>query len=535
MSQILEEHQLSYLNNQERLSIYQEILNGCTHIYSKGKLNTDRMKTVLDKLIILAEKDPYFLAHFTSYAMTKLQSKDLKILSVFANSLNDADGTPFIVGEGENGKPIYGSIKKPNLRIVSQAAVQTSDFDAKLVERLIEIANIKQPLGNKYAEGTHFSGSLKTAIKKYVRYREMNPKALEGVKKSGMAQRFKNIYRMLHIAPSEEAAQILGWNQKKGGKVTKKNFFNFSDLSDIEVAEKIRAEKLPPLGVLGALNKKISPVIALAVLEQCSGDQAVILRELFDSQGLLKHEEVFGLFTEKINEAKTALDRVERINTKVDEDVQKTLKKARSSVRKKQVGNIGKIFLHLDCSVSMDNAIGVAKEKGSVIAECVSNPEENFHWGIFGNRGISLNKPDSFEKDGFMAALYGVRADMGSTDCIACYTKARELGCDIDVYITDGQHNQGSIKHRIDQYTNKGYAKPKVAVIVQVGRYMPYLKIGLEGAGIPVAEIKESVLNESALITQVVNQALRGAVAVIDDIMDTPLLKLPKWWGSVKV
>jgi len=49
-----------------------------------------------------------------------------------------------------------------------------------------------------------------------------------------------------------------------------------------EDAEKIRKEKLPPTGVIGALPDKISPVIAVSILEQASGNQAVILRELFD-------------------------------------------------------------------------------------------------------------------------------------------------------------------------------------------------------------------------------------------------------------
>lgn len=528
------EHHLSYLNDEVRLSLYNNIIQGCSHIYSKGKLVKERLIPVLNDLMRAAEEDPIFLAHFTSYAVNKLDSKDLKLLSVFANSLSDADGTPFVVGTGENGKPLYGNIKKPNLRIVSQAAIQNGAFDAKMIERLIEVANIKQSLGKRYREGTHFSKSLKTAITKYIRFREANPKSIEGIKKVGLAKRFANIYRAMHLSPSPEAASILGWKQKKGEDFSKKSFFNFKGMSDIQIAEKIRGDKLPPTGVLGALPGKISPVIAAAVLEQATGDQAVILRELFDSQGLLKHKEVKELFSEKIKTAKTALDRVDRINTTIDAEVQRELKSARAHVRKEQVGDIGKIFLHIDVSGSMEGAIAIAKEKGAILAECVKSPENNFHWGLFGSRGRVLKRPSSYEKDGFMAALYGVRANDGSTDCLGLYEEARKIGCDVDVFLTDGGHNVGDVESRIKKIHSSGrYALPRTAVIIRVGNYSPTLRDGLQGAGIAVTEITPEALTESALVTQVVKKALAGATYILDEIMDTPLLKLPQWWDSV--
>jgi len=521
------ENTLSYLDDKERLAAYNAIVAGAIHVYTKGKLDKTRLKTVLDVFMELTEKDPYFLAHFTSYAMTKLDSKDLKVVSVFANSLSDADGTPFSAGS---------TYRKPNLRVVSQAAIQQNSFDVKLLERLIEIATIKQPLGTKYREGTHFARHLQRAVKKYVRYREQNPKALMGIRKVGLSKRLQNIYRLMHIAPTPEAASILGWKQKKGPAIEKMKVFNFSGLSDLQIAQKIRDEKLPPTGVLGALPDKMSPVIAAAILEQSSGDQAVILRELFDSQGLLKHAEVKKIFTEKIKEAKTALDRVERINTEIDEDIQKELKKAKSESRKNAVGDIGKIFLHIDISGSMNMAIEVAKDKGAIIAECTKNPEENFFWGVFNSSGSILKKPETFEKDAFAAVLYGIRVG-GGTDCLALYEYARSKNCDIDVYITDQGHNTGDIEARIRDMERKGIEKPRAAVIIHVpgSDSCSKLKDGLEASGIPVSIIKPEALSESALVAQAVRTALKGATSIIEDIMQTPLLKLPHWYDLVKV
>lgn len=522
------QEQLSYLSDEDRLEVYNNILQGCQHIFSKGKLQQEKLKPLLDTFISLADKDPYFLAHFTSYAITKLDSKDLKVVATFVNSLSDADGTPFSEGS---------TYKKPNLRIVSQAAIQ--QLDPKLVSRIIAIANIKQALGSRYKEGTHFSGSLRTAIKKYLKFREQNPKAIEGIKKSGFAPTVQNIYRMMHVKPSKETAEILGWKQgskKKGNleDIKKRDLFSFKGLSDLEIAQKIRDEKIPVLGALGALPDKISPVIAVALLEQATGNQAVILRGLFDSQGLLKDKEVMKVFEAKVKTAKTALDRVDKINTEVDEEVSKVLKKAKSEKRKEDVGDIGKVFVHIDISGSMQSAIEFAKERGAIIAECVKNPKENFFWGAFNTKGFLIDKPQTFEKDAFKAALYGLRAG-GGTNCLACYGEARKLGCDVDVYITDQDHNEASISSQITHWDKAGYARPKAVVIVDFAReHNSYkFKDQLEELGIPVSIIKPEALTESALVSQAVKVAIKGATALIDEIMATPLLKLPEWYEAV--
>jgi len=534
----MQEPVLAYLSDEERLKAYNTIVGGCNHVYSKGKLQQEKLSEVLSNMIALAEHDPYFLAHFTSYAINKLDSKDLKVITTFANALSDADGTPFVTGTDTEGRPVYSKdFKKPNLRMISQAAIQ--QLDPKLVSRVVEIANIKQALGSK-REATHFPNSLKTAVKKWVKFRENNPKAMEGIKKAGFAPTVQYIYRMLHLKPDLETASILGWKQgskKKGNieEIEKRTLIDFKGLSDIEIAQKIQDEKLPVLGALGALPEKISPVVAAALLEQASGNQAVILRNLFDSQGLLKDKEVLKVFTEKIKTAKTALDRVEKLNTEVDEDVQKVLKTAKAEKRKDDVGDIGRVFVHIDISGSMYNAIEFAKENGAIIAECIKNPEENFFWGAFNTSGFIIDKPKSFEKDGFMAALYGLHSG-GGTNCLACYKEARLNNCDTDIYITDQGHTTGDVADMIQNFDAAGIPRPKTVVIVDFsyGRGNSYFKNRLEYLGIPVAVIQPDALTESALVTQAIKTALKGATAVIDEIMQEPLLKLPEWWSALE-
>ncbi|MCP4130157.1 MAG: hypothetical protein GY754_03970 [bacterium] len=527
MSQRNLEHQLSYLNDELRYKAYQDLMSGCNHLYSKNKIQYDKLKPVLDNFMVLAEKDPYFLAHLTSYIFKNTDNKDLKVVSAFASSLSDADGTPFSEGS---------EYRKPNLRVIGQAAVQL--LDPKLVARVLEIASIKQPLGEKRTEATHASRSLITAIRKYLRYRENNPAKM---KASGFGKIWKWLYRKTHIAPSTEVANILGWKQKDGREFTKVNTLSFKGLTEMEIAEKIRAEKIPVQTALGSLSEKISPVIAVALLEQATGNQAIILRNLWDGQGLLKDKEVMAYFAEKIKTASSAIDRIEKINTEVDEAVTRVMKSVKSEKRKEEVGDIGKIFVHIDASPSMDRAIAYAKDRGAVFAEAVKNPEENFFWGYFQDKGYMLNRPESFEKDAFLAALYGLRSGGYGTNCLGCYEEARKIGCDVDVFITDGEHNRGTIADIVTRYDREGLGRPRAVVVVRFrsGRtiggwgYQQDLAAELEKLGIPVTEIDPDALVESALVSQTIKQAIAGPLAILDSIMDTKLLKLPTWWEAV--
>jgi len=539
------EHKLGYLNDQDRLKIYNTLISGCMHLWSKNKLQDgstidvkgkdgktvkqkleDRLTPVLESFSKLAESDPLFLAHFTSYAVKKLDAKDLRVVATFASTLSDADGTPFSPGS---------EFKKPNWRLIGQAAFQT--LDPKLALRVVQLANRKMKFGIK-AEATHYSKSLRSAVRKYLRYREANPKMIEGIVRTGLTKTYRNLYRWARIQPSAEAATFLAWEQKDGSVKEadfKQNKLTFAGLSEVEIAEKIRAERLTPQRALGALGDKISPVIAAAVLEQASGDQAVILTNLFEEQGLLKNVEVKKVYEEKIKTAKNALDRVDRIKAELSEETKTALKDSRSETRKANIEDFGRVFVHVDTSPSMANALEIAKEYGATISEFVKNPEQNFFWGSFDSAGKVFPNPQKFTKDGFKLALYGQKIGGYGTDCLALYKTARQKGCSVDIYITDQDHNGKLIGMTIDECRREGLTDPQVAVIVDVhGRQDGILKRELEKAGIPVTVLTAKELGESALVTQAVNVAMKGQIAVLEEILSTGLLDLPKWWYAVK-
>lgn len=519
------QQELPIMTSQERLDAYKLIIDGCHHIWSKGKLQEEKAQKVLDILVPLTEKDPYFLAHLTSYAMKKSKAKDLRVFLAYIAGLSTADGQPFSPGSKYN---------KPNLRYISAAAIHM--LEPKLVDRVALLANRKFEVDGYLNEATHFPTSMRESMKKYLQYREAHPEILEGIRKAGLKTTMQRLARKLHYDYNDEAREILDWPRR--GQKFEKRAPMFEDMTDLEIAEKIREEEMPYIGVLAELakvDKKVSPVIAVAMLEQATGNQAVIMRSTFEDAGILNDEEVLKLYEEKIKDAKTALDRVENVTKEASEAVKKVMKTAKSDSRKEEMGDIGKVFIHLDFSGSMQHVREFAIDRGAILAEMVKNPEENFGWGWFSARGVRLPLPQEFEKDAFELALFG-QGDWGGTDCYALYEEARRFGADVDVMVTDQGH-WGPMEERMRRFheNNPDIPKPKACVIVHFGRSGEngIVKQAYENMGIPVAVMSPAALVETAVVTEAVKTAMLGPVAVIDEIMETELLELPKYYYTI--
>ena len=527
MTQQIQQPELQTMTSQERLEAYNLIVQGCSHIWSKNKLQEEKAQKVLEQLLPLTQKDPFFLAHLTSWAMKNSKAKDLKVFLTYVASMSDADGSPFSAGS---------EYRKPNLRQIGWASLHM--LEPKLAERVLQIANRKYGVAGLLNEASHFPKGLKISAKKYVKYREENLPMIDGIKKAGLGNVLEDMYRTLRIKPSEEAAKILRWKQKDGSVEIAEAKPVFEGLSDLEIAEKIRAEKLPYLkilGELGAVQKKISPVIAVAMLEQATGNQAVIMRATFEDSGVLKDKEVLELYEKKISEAQTTLDRAKTVSKEASEEVKQILANARSNKRKEELSGIGKVFIHLDVSSSMHNAVELAKKLGAIIAEMVPNPQENFNWASFDNLGRPLPMPQDFTEDAFAAALYGITVQ-GSTDAMANYQKARVFGADIDVFISDGGHNCGDIRSKIERVhaDNPELKKPKAMVFIPASNWnADVINRGYESAGIPVATLNPSAITESALVAQAVKTAMMGPVAIVDEIMAEELLELPEYYYAL--
>jgi hypothetical protein len=518
---VLEEY-----SDQKRLAVYKLITSACTHLYSKGQLQEAKFKDAAKMFADIAIHDPLFMAHFTAWAATK-DSKDMKVLSIFFNALNDANGTPFFKGSKKN---------KPNYREASYALLQT--LDPHLALRVLELCHKRFEIPGCLNDSRHFPTGMKTAFRKYLHYREDNSDMLRGIKKSGLSKKLMQIYRLTRTAPTDEAAAILHWKQKDGREIEMETLPDFSSKTSQEIADELEKSKLSPIVAMSVIPKdKMTAKVAKAMLQNASGNQSIILYNWFARNGFLDVKAIKDLFKDKVKEATTAVDRIDTLTKDADATDKKEMAAVRSEKRKSmaKTAEIGKIYLHIDCSGSMSHAIQFAKESAALFAECVEDPSKNFNWGLFATRGKELPLPSGFTKEDFHAALYGV-TDSGQTDCVALYPNARKFGADVDVYITDQGHNIGTMHKRIAEFHEKNpdLPKPKAAVIIDFSNGMRHdLEESLKKVEIPVAVIRPESLKESALVPQAIRAAMVGELAIIEEILDTALPKLPKWWSKI--
>lgn len=509
----------------ERLAIYKILLQSCTHLYSKNKLVEEKFKTAAELFAKLCKQDPTFLVHFAVWC-SKQDSKDLQLLSIYFNFLSDGDGQAFFTGS---------KLNKPNYRQVSSALLQ--ELSPHLVERILNLGHKRFEVPGLLNNSKHLPTAMVTAVRKYLKYREANPQLIEGIKRSGLANKFKQLYRLSHTSPSAECAGLLNWPQKDNKEIKIQKLPDFNNLSSDQIVEELTKNKLSPTVALSVLPpNKITASVAKVLLENSTGNQAIILYNWFARNGHLENTSIKDLFKDKIKQSTTAVDRIDTLTRNATAEDKQEMAQVRSEKRKSQAntGSLGKIFLSIDQSGSMQTAIEFAKDRASIIAECIEDANSNFRWGLFNTQGKVLPLPKSFTKEGFYQSLYGVRAG-GGTDCLSLYADARKFGAKIDIYVTDSEDTLPDPTQRIEKYhlSHPEHSKPRLAVIIDFNPSEMKLENGLKNAGIPVVRIKPDAIKESALVAQSIRTALIGELAIIEEILNTPLPKLPVWWNSV--
>jgi len=197
-------------------------------------------------------------------------------------------------------------------------------------------------------------------------------------------------------------------------------------------------------------------------------------------------------------------------------------------------------------------------------------PENRFGWGCFNTSPIKLPKPTKYTAAGIKQALYG-RTAGGGTDCLALYESARDHNADVDIYVTDQEHTSGhyrnsagrtfnSLSDRIREFhaDHPQKAKPKACVVIDatmrdqgaVGARVPAgavvvsgkvfsaprcneVKTAYEANGIPVTVLPMAIAMNSALLTEQMAIASKGRMAVIEEIMNHPLLQPPQWYFAI--
>jgi hypothetical protein len=271
-----------------------------------------------------------------------------------------------------------------------------------------------------------FTGRYYKAVTDWLEFRETNLSLLEGLRKSGYASTVQNLCRMVGYKPkSKRFFEVLGWPQKQAAAGHRSigltdlqiQKLSFEGLSEKEICETIRAEKLGWKQVMGMLPPEVglTPAIFVALLDQFSDKDLTIFAPTLEKFGLLEHEPIKRRWQEAIrtqedqrarNIAKNIRDRetAKQLEDSADAAVTKAVAEATKDV------DIHIMFL-IDISGSMQGAIETSKEALSMIVQAF--PPEKLHIACFNTTGTIL-KPRHYSGVGIKHMLQAFRAAGGT-------------------------------------------------------------------------------------------------------------------------
>ena len=377
------------------------------------------------------QMDNEFAAKWASYAYDQ-DHRDLKVilaaLMLVQNRCGDA--------VRENGEIVfydedYRDVGEAMLLLLSRK--DKKDLNPKLLLRihdvlcLPEVAKINRELGFGNSARKPFLGRYNKAVEKWLRFREDNPKLLEGLVKGGMRRTVMELARRIGYKPtSEKFFDVLRWKQAQS-KDGRRNMSigkevaeaeSWSDLTETEICQKIMAEKPSYKRIVGLVPKKVGitrAVMAATVEAKCLSDKdLIILAPTLEALGLLDDPEVKIVWEQALSRATDmrAANIASRVTHKATkEKLEEAADTAMKEALKEDIKDI-RAYVMVDVSGSMSRAIEEAKP---YIAKFLQGfPPENVHVCVFNTVGRLVTIKHA-SGAGVTQAFMGIRAG-GGTD-----------------------------------------------------------------------------------------------------------------------
>lgn len=214
--------------------------------------------------------------------------------------------------------------------------------------------------------------STRTAVERYLREREANPKQFDRAA-IRMRAALKSLYAGLHIKPSERADAVLFKDKPPADSLA----FTLKQLAKLDSPQKqaqlIVEHSIPFTIAIGAV-KKLTPTVLVALISQMSPQEVINNLNSLKKRGALENADVKALVDEKLAVAKDAgrISAFKAIKAAevagVDAETQERL----TQVAEAQIKRKGKISkstaLFVDKSSSMTEAIEVGKQISAMVS-----------------------------------------------------------------------------------------------------------------------------------------------------------------------
>ncbi len=356
--------------------------------------------------------DNEFSAKWASYAFGQ-EHRDLKVVLAAFMLVQCRKGDPVIdAGKVAFFDEDYRDVGEAMLLLGRKDAKKDSkdkdgkDFNPKLLLRVHDllvlpgIAEINRELGFGKSARKPFLGRWSKAVDKWLRYREENPKMLEGLVKAGFRRTVMNLARKVGYKPNTpKFFETLRWRQDQADDGRRsiaigqavKAAESWEGLSEEQICETIVKTKPNFKRVVGLLPKGVglTRAIVAASIEagSFSDKDLIIATPTLEELGLLEVQEIRERWDRAIKAAEDM--RAANIATRVrSKATQEKLQEAADTAVQKQVAEVIKglrVYFIIDISGSMHQSIAKAKEHIQKFLQ--GFPLDQLHVSVFNQVG----------------------------------------------------------------------------------------------------------------------------------------------------
>jgi len=513
--------------------------------------------------------DNEFAARWASFAFGE-DHRDLKVVLAAFMLVQSRKGDPVI----EGGEKLFSD---DDFRNVGEAMMlirkEKMDLNPKLLLRIHDllslegVAKINRELGFGRSTRRPFLGRWPRVVEKWLRYREENPKMLDGLVKAGFRTTVMELARRVGYKPITPGFfETLRWKQKQADDGRRslaigaavKVAESWEGLNETQICEKIVSEKPNWKRIVGLIPREVGVTRAIvsATIEAkaLSDKDLVILTPTLEDLGLLQVQEVRERWEKAIKAADDMRAANIARNVKSGE-IKEKLQEAADSAMQKAVEEVTRdieVYVFIDISASMQGAIEQAKSHISKFLQGFKL--DQLHVATFNTQGRPVEIKHA-SAAGVTNAFRGIQAGGGTSHAAGIRAlsgiKPKD-GADVLFLFVGDEEEQGTFEQAILASGLKPMAFGFVKTVADGGSAGWRFRQGYEttavrntaiALGIPCFMIEEDTFSDPYAIPRTirnlvaatpVGQATPGRaapkrVSLVDRILKTEVLQKPTW------
>lgn len=502
--------------------------------------------------------DNEFAARWASHAYGQ-DHRDLKVVLA-----------AFMLCQSRKGDPVMDAGKvafhDEDFRDVGEAMLLLYEkgqksLDPKLLLRVRDllqvpgVAAINRELGFGKSARNAFLGRWPSAAEKWLRYREENPKLLEGLVKAGFRTTVMELARAVGYKPeTPRFFEVLRWRQAQAGDGRRQVAIGrvlaqaetWEGLTEREVCERIVRDKPGYKRIVGLVPRGVGltrAVVAAAVEAGAMSDKDLIIATpTLEELGLLQVQDVRERWERAVRSAEDM--RAANVATRVkSKETQEKLQEASDNALKKAAEEVTKgirTYFFVDISGSMGASIGAAKQHIARFLQAF--PLSQVHVATFNTQGREVRIPHA-SAAGVENAFRGITASGGTTHRSGVLAlmnhKPKDDEDSLFVFVGD----EGEAGDFYDAVRMSGLRPMAFGLVKMPGDHGSIVRATAARLQIPCFEISQATFADPYAIPRTVRalvastpvgQARAAApaaprVTLAQQILQTKLLQKPAW------